>query len=200
MVQEASTLVETVADDRWLEWGAPLMPSFVQRAEEAREREVEQKRVEAEQLKTQQRRKRVEAERVRREEQEKERLAREAAASRLSPTSSRVAARKTSNSSFAEEEEVDELASSQPKSKGKGRTIKGKEKASTSHRAFQEPRFDLPPNAALVCFIGFLFTLRVTDYLFSGQPSLRPMSLVLSDPIPMLCRCWVAEVCQMRAR
>jgi len=112
MVQEAANLVETVADDWWLEWGAPLMPSFVQRAEEAREYEAEQKHLKVERLKTQQRRKRVEAERVRREEQEKERLARETAASRLSPTSSRVAARKTSNSSFAEEEEVDELATS----------------------------------------------------------------------------------------
>jgi hypothetical protein len=150
MVRQASDLVETVADDSWLEWGEPLMPSFVRRAEEAREREVEQRRLEAERLKEQQRRKRIEAEQQRREEKEKERLARETAASRLSPTSSRTAARKTSNSSFAEE---DEVAASRPKSKSKGqsRASKGKAKASTSTpRAFQEPKFELPAGAALV--------------------------------------------------
>jgi len=171
MVQEASNLVETVADDQWLEWGAPLMPSFVQRAEEAREREAEQKRVEAERLKAQQRRKRVEAERVRREEQDKERQARETAASRLSPTSSRVAARKTSHSSLAEEEEVDELASSQPKSKGKGRAIKGKKTASTSTRAFQEPKFDLPAGAALVSLSALFLALTLMPISRSIVPA-----------------------------
>jgi hypothetical protein len=153
MVQQASALVERFADDGWLEWGAPLMPTFVDRAGAAREAEAkrledEERRLEAERRKEDRRRKQ-EADRVRREAKEKERLEREAAASRLSPSSSRTAARKTSSSSLADDDDAEEIAASQV-SRGKGRTSKGKGKASTSTRAYQEPKFALPNGAALV--------------------------------------------------
>jgi len=104
----------------------------------------------------------------------------ETAASRLSPTSSRVAARKTLNSSFAEEEEVDELATSQPKSKGKGRALKGKEKASTSTRPYQEPKFELPAGAALVGLFTLFIAFVLIPYLQVNRPCDRCCSSYLT--------------------
>src|SRR5258708_2222963 len=108
MIWISSVLVEECADDRWLSFAHPLMPNAMARFQE-RQRLDEERRVKEEHCVEEECH--VEVERCLEEERclevkrraaqrDADRVACEVAASRLSPTSSRTAARKTSNSSL----------------------------------------------------------------------------------------------------
>jgi hypothetical protein len=126
MIREASTLVELVANESWLDWAADLMPTYLARIEEIRAREEEEHRAEAERRAAEEkRRKQFQEQEARRAAQkEKARAEQEAVVGRLSPNSSRAAPRKTSRSSLTSVD-VDQLASeddiagSQTKGRGK---------------------------------------------------------------------------------
>jgi len=85
-------------------------------------------------------------------QKEREQADREAATSRLSPTSSRTAPRKTSQSSLASAgADLDALVSEDNIS-GSQRTTRGgkKGKAKAAPVAFQNPKFQLPKGSELV--------------------------------------------------
>ena len=153
MLREASSLVERFAEDSWLGWAAELMPNIAARVE--REREAEEKRRADEERRVEienRRQQRREEQGCRAAQKERERADREAAASRLSPTSSRTAPRKTSQSSLVSAgADLDVLASEDDIS-GSQRTTRGgkKGKAKATEVAYQDPKFKLPKNAELV--------------------------------------------------
>jgi hypothetical protein len=102
MIQISSVLVEECADDSWLSFAHPIMPNAMARFQERQhldeERRVEEERhLEEEHCLAEERRLEVKR---RAAQMEADYVAREGAASQLSPTSSRTAARKTSNSSL----------------------------------------------------------------------------------------------------
>ena len=129
MIREASTLVELVANDSWLDWAADLMPTFLARIEEIRAREEEEHRAEAARRAAEEicRKQRQEQEAHRAAQKEKARAEQEAAVGRLSLNSSRAAPRKTSRSSLTSVD-VDQLASEDDiaGSQTRGRGKKGK--------------------------------------------------------------------------
>jgi len=173
MLREASDLVDRFGDETWLEWAAELMPRTSARIEREREADAkrqadEERRVEAENL-LQQRRE----EKARRtEKKEKERADREAEIGRLSPTASRAAPRKTSQSSLASGVDVfgseEDIVGSQRRTRG---SQKGKGKA--TEVAYQNPKFALPKNSELVSPTPFFLVRFVNVFLQVNNPCAR---------------------------
>ena len=153
MLREASSLVERFAEDSWLEWAAELMPNIAARVEREREAEAKRRADEERRVELENRRQQRREEQERRAAQkERERADREAVASRLSPTSSRTAPRKTSQSSLVSAGADLNVLVSEDDISGSQRTTRGgtKGKAKATPVAFQNPKFRLPKGSELV--------------------------------------------------
>src|SRR5882762_5251498 len=188
MIRISSILVEECADDSWLSFAHPLMPNAMARFQE-RQRLDEERRVEEEC--------RVEVAR-RLAQRDADRVAREVAASRLSPTSSRTAARKTSNSSLGggdvaleSEESMGKRTRSVSRGRGRGQVRRGTRsqpvtmptRSQVAEASFQEPKFVVPPNSVVVSNIcDALLSLLITSI---GPCSVHSMWR-LSAKIPVL--------------
>jgi len=161
MIQISSVLVEECADNSWLSFAHPLMPNAMARFQE-RQRLDEERRVEEEHRVEVARR--LEEER-RAAQREADCVAREVAASRLSPTLSRTAARKTSNSSLGggdvaleSEESMGKRTRSISQGRGRGQVRRGTRsqpvttptRSQVAEASFQEPKFVVPPNSVVV--------------------------------------------------
>jgi len=166
MIHEASQLVEKFGDESWLDWAAELMPRTMARVEHEREADAkhqadEECRLEAEALRKQHR----EEKDRRAVKKEKERAEHEAEMDRLSPTASRTAPRKASQSSLASADLEAELFASEEDFVGSQRRTRGsqKGKGKVAEVAYQNSRFTLPKNSELVSSIPFSVMRYVTN-------------------------------------
>lgn len=116
VLDAAIQIVEAHADDSWLEWCSVLMPSFVARVNEARllleRREQEEREREAEAQRERDLQARRAAEAL---ERERLRQRREVEDDGLSPSTGRVAARKTSRSTIGDGEESPSKSTPRPR-------------------------------------------------------------------------------------
>lgn len=181
MLRVSIELVESCREESWLSFAHVLMPNIMATVL-ARRRVEEELRAEEERQRLVEEDRRRELER-RAAQREADRVAREVAAQRLSPTSSRTAARKTSNSSLGGgdiERDSEESMGTRTRSvsRGRGRGLGGKSTrpmpvatpkssqvetpraSQVAGTEFREPKFRVPRNSVVVSLSYAMFLSR----------------------------------------